>query len=131
MTERAQKIMDAYGKVLEKSVWYHEECVVAVLQHLIDEHSEVRGTGRVDKKSQVVSVKTLMKLIEELKTTRAQKIMDAFYFTFADKRQDFIIQKLDNDALANALRAVVEELRYIGITEKNILELADDLENLK
>jgi len=30
----------------------------AVLQHLI---------GRVDKKSQVVSVKTLMKLIEELK----------------------------------------------------------------
>jgi hypothetical protein len=39
----------------------------AVLQHLIDDHSEVRGTGRVDKKSQVVSVKTLMKLIEELK----------------------------------------------------------------
>ena len=39
----------------------------AVLQHVIDEHSEVRGTGRVDKKSQVVSVKTLMKLIEELK----------------------------------------------------------------
>jgi hypothetical protein len=39
----------------------------AILQHLIDEHSEVRGTGRVDKKSQVVSVKTLMKLIEELK----------------------------------------------------------------
>ena len=39
----------------------------AVLQHLIDEHSEVRGTGRVDEKSQVVSVKTLMKLIEELK----------------------------------------------------------------
>ena len=39
----------------------------AVLQNLIDEHSEVRGTGRVDKKSQVVSVKTLMKLIGELK----------------------------------------------------------------
>ena len=39
----------------------------AVLQYLIDEHSEVRGTGRVDKKSQVVSVKTLMKLIEDLK----------------------------------------------------------------
>ena len=38
-----------------------------VLQYLIDQHSEVRGTGRVDKKSQVVSVKTLMKLIEELK----------------------------------------------------------------
>jgi len=39
----------------------------AVIQYLIDEHSEVRGTGRVDKKSRVVSVKTLMKLIEELK----------------------------------------------------------------
>ena len=38
-----------------------------VLQYLIDQHSEVRGTGRVDKKSQVVSVNTLMKLIEELK----------------------------------------------------------------
>ena len=56
MTERAQKIMDAYGKVLEKSVWYNEECVVAVL------------------------------------------------------------------------RAVVEELKYIGITEKNILELVNELE---
>jgi len=38
----------------------------AVLQYLIDEHSEVRGTGRVDKKSQVVSVKTLMELATEL-----------------------------------------------------------------
>ena len=28
------------------------------------------------------------------------------------------------------LRKVVEELKYIGITEKNILELADELENL-
>jgi len=41
-------------------------------------------------------------------TTRAQKIMEAFYLTFADKRQDFIIQKLNNDALANALRAVAD-----------------------
>jgi hypothetical protein len=64
--QRAQKIMEAYQREKEKSVWYDEECVANVLQHLIDEHSEVRGTGRVDKKSQVVSVKTLMKLIEEL-----------------------------------------------------------------
>ena len=30
-----------------------------------------------------------------------------------------------------ALRKVVEELKYIGITEKNILELANALEELK
>jgi hypothetical protein len=30
-----------------------------------------------------------------------------------------------------ALRKVVEELKYIGITEKNILELANELEELK
>ena len=63
-------------------------------------------------------------------TERAQRIMEAFYLTFADKRQDFIIQKLNNDALVAALRKVVEELKYIGITEKNILELADDVEAL-
>ena len=40
--------------------------IIAVLQCLIDECSEVRGTGRVDKKSQVVSVKTLMELADEL-----------------------------------------------------------------
>jgi len=34
---------------------------------LIDNHGEPRGTGRVDKGFQVVSVKTLMKLIQELK----------------------------------------------------------------
>ena len=37
MTTRAQKIMDAYGKVLEKSVWYNEECVVAVLRETINQ----------------------------------------------------------------------------------------------
>jgi hypothetical protein len=30
-----------------------------------------------------------------------------------------------------ALRKVVEELKYIGITEKNILEIANTLEELK
>jgi hypothetical protein len=75
-------------------------------------------------------------------TDRAQKIMDAFYFTFADKRQDFIIQKLNNDALANALRAVVSLLQYDNadwqepnnhmiIDVKNVLELVNELEALK
>jgi len=63
-------------------------------------------------------------------TERAQRIREAFYLTFADKRQDFIIEKLNDDAIANVLRKVVEELKYIGITEKNILELANELEAL-
>ncbi len=32
------------------------------------------------------------------------------------------------DGVAAALRKVVEELKYIGITEKNILELANELD---
>jgi hypothetical protein len=62
------KIMEAFYKDWTDETHPEDPIAVAnVLQHLIDEHSEVRGTGRVDKKSQVVSVKTLMKLIEELK----------------------------------------------------------------
>ena len=64
-------------------------------------------------------------------TERAQRIMEAFYLTFTDKRQDFIVQKLNNDGVASVLRKVVEELKWIGITEKNILELANELEELK
>jgi hypothetical protein len=68
MTERAQRIMEAFYKDWTDGTDPEDPIAVAnVLQYLIDEHSEVRGTGRVDKKSQVVSVKTLMKLIEELK----------------------------------------------------------------
>ena len=44
-------------------------------------------------------------------TERAQQIMETFYLTFADKRQDFIIQKLNNDALAAALREVINQLQ--------------------
>jgi hypothetical protein len=62
------KIMEAFYKDWTDGIDPEDPIAVAnVLQYLIDEHSEVRGTGRVDKKSQVVSVKTLMKLIEELK----------------------------------------------------------------
>lgn len=64
-------------------------------------------------------------------TERAQRIMEAFYLIFVDKRQDFIVQKLNNDGVASVLRKVVEELKWIGITEKNILELANELEELK
>lgn len=64
------------------------------------------------------------------KKEEAQAIVDAFYFTFADKRVDFTVQKLNNIAIANALRELVKQLKYIGITEKNILEIVEELENL-
>ena len=66
MTEpkRQPKVMEAFYKDFEKTSF--TGAVANVLQYLIDEHREVRGNGRVDKKSQVVTLKTLMKLIEEL-----------------------------------------------------------------
>lgn len=71
-------------------------------------------------------------------TERAQKVMDAFYSTFADKRQDFIIQKLNNDAVSNVLRELVFELQYYNCLEgedfiidaRAILDVCDELEQL-
>ena len=66
LSPAAQAVLDATR--FEVNAEGHSPWIAAaVLRCLIDECSEVRGTGRVDKKSQVVSVKTLMKLIEELK----------------------------------------------------------------
>ena len=38
--------------------------------------------------------------------------------------------KLRQVAIAATLRELIKELKYIGITEKNILEIVDELENL-
>lgn len=68
MTKRAQKIMEAFYKDWTDDEHSDDPIAVAnVLQYLIDNHGEPRGTGRVDKGFQVVSVKTLMKLIQELR----------------------------------------------------------------
>lgn len=40
------------------------------------------------------------------------------------------IENVDEFNLAAALRAVVQELKCFGITEKNILTIADELEAL-
>ena len=56
------------------------------------------------------------------KQERAKKIMRAYE---AEDTYNF-----PKDGVVAALRKVVEELKYIGITEKNILELADELEVL-
>ena len=68
----------------------------------------------------------------------AQQIADAFYLTFANKRQDFIVQKLNNDAIANALREVANQLQYQNFGEgvdmiidaHSLYEVADELEVL-
>ena len=54
----------------------------------------------------------------------AQKVYEAFW------KDEPHPCNVDGYEIANALREVVNQLKYIGITEKNILELCDELENL-
>ena len=65
-------------------------------------------------------------------TERAQQIMETFYLTFADKRQDFIIEKLNDDAIANVLREVINQLQQSPgvIMCYDVLELCEELEAL-
>ena len=64
--------------------------------------------------------------------TKAQRIMEAFYLTFADKRQDFFIEKLNDDAIANVLREVINQLQVSpGIIKcPDIIELCKELKKL-
>jgi len=52
----------------------------------------------------------------------AQEVLDAFISKTGEGHRH------QSGALAAALRAVVQELKYFGITEKNILAMADELE---
>ena len=65
-------------------------------------------------------------------TERAQTIREAFYLTFADKRQDFIIEKLNDDAIANVLREVINQLQQSPgvIMCADVLELCEELKAL-
>ena len=74
-------------------------------------------------------------------TERAQRIMEAFYLTFVDKRQDFIVQKLNNDGVAAAIREIVNEHQYyqcckdegvedMVVDARLLYDLADELEAL-
>ena len=49
---------------------------------------------------------------------KAHAIMEAYY----------IIDTTEEDGIIALLRELVNQLKYIGITEKNILEIADELE---
>lgn len=66
LSSQAQEILEVMWFDHFESAADKRSLAADILRVLIDECSEVRGTGRVDKKSQVVSVKTLMKLIEDL-----------------------------------------------------------------
>ncbi len=56
-------------------------------------------------------------------TKTERKVMEAFWNSHQQDRAYW-----HRDGVAAALRKVVEELKYIGITEKNILELANELD---
>jgi hypothetical protein len=75
-------------------------------------------------------------------------IVDKFYSTFANKRVDFVVQDLNNNAIANVLREAVEGLniepnpdRELSIEKHHfikgqlwvkdaIMRLADELEKM-
>jgi hypothetical protein len=56
-------------------------------------------------------------------TPEAQKVWETF-------KAELIVEPTEDmkEALSSSLRELVNQLKYIGITEKNILELADELE---
>jgi hypothetical protein len=68
--------------------------------------------------------------------TKAEKLVDVFYSTFADERVDFIIQDLNNNAIANVLREVINQLQQSSSTHPafiscpDLLELCEKLEHL-
>ena len=66
LSPQAQSLWDIYCEFDPSSNEDGKKVIAAVLRCLIDKCNEPRGTGRVDKKHCVVSVKTLMKLVEEL-----------------------------------------------------------------
>jgi len=58
-------------------------------------------------------------------TNTAYQIWETF-------KAELIVEPTDDmkEALSSSLRELVNQLKYIGITEKNILELVDELEAL-
>ena len=62
-------------------------------------------------------------------TKEAQAVADAIHQVWWDWGD--MEPSHPNVIAVAALRKVVEELKWIGITEKNILELANELEEMK
>ena len=53
-------------KVLDKSVWYHEDCVSAILKELIIQFKEVYEIEDDVEDDWVINVRDIKELIEEL-----------------------------------------------------------------
>ena len=60
----------------------------------------------------------------------AQAVRDAVLATYADNiPKNDSLWNLERASTVAALRAVTKELKYFGITEKNILAIAAELED--
>ena len=60
----------------------------------------------------------------------AQALKDAVKTLYQDEKCAEMGWETDKPTIIVVLRELVKQLKYIGITEKNILELCDELENL-
>jgi len=61
---------------------------------------------------------------------RAQALKDAVKTLYQDEKCAEMGWETDKPTIIVVLRELVKQLKYIGITEKNILELCDELEVL-
>ena len=60
----------------------------------------------------------------------AQALKDAVKTLYQDEKCAEFGWETDKPTITVVLRELVKQLKYIGITEKNILELCDELEVL-
>jgi DNA-binding transcriptional regulator YhcF (GntR family) len=63
-------------------------------------------------------------------STQAQALKDAVKTLYQDEKCAEMGWETDKPTITVVLRELVNQLKYIGITEKNILEIADELEVL-
>ena len=61
-------------------------------------------------------------------STQAQALKDAVKTLYQDEKCAEMGWETDKPTITVVLRELVNQLKYIGITEKNILEIADELE---
>ena len=61
-------------------------------------------------------------------STQAQALKDAVKTLYLDEKCAEFGWETDKPTITVVLRELVKQLKYIGITEKNILEIVDELE---
>lgn len=63
-------------------------------------------------------------------STQTQALKDAVKTLYQDEKCAEWGWETDKPTITVVLRELVKQLKYIGITEKNILEIVDELENV-